>query len=318
MKVIISRTDKIGDVVLTLPVAGLIKKQYPEAYIYFLGSSYTAAVAEKSKYIDKFLNWSEIKASGELPKADYIIHVFPNSLVAKLAKERKIAIRIGTSHRIFHLWNCNKLINFTRKNSPLHEAQLNTKLLSPLRILGDFSKMELSNYIGWQKSTEPVEPQLLTQKINLIFHTKSKGSALEWPLVKYYETIKSLPGDQFQIFISGTLAEGALIRTELPAIFDLENVTDITGKFSLKNFITFIEKCDGLLACSTGPLHIAAVANIQCLGLYPSQRPMDAGRWGPLGAKSQIIEDAVPKTEGNLEIDVNEVVKILAKWKKLK
>lgn len=316
MKIIISRTDKIGDVVLTLPLAGIIKAKYPYAYIYFLGSSYTEAIVSKSKYIDEFLDWGEIKVSGALPAADYIIHVFPNKAVANLAKKKGIDTRIGTSHRIFHLWNCNKLVNFTRKNSPLHEAQLNTKLLAPFGISDIYSKQELSNFTGWQKSYKKTEA-LSTDKLNIIFHTKSKGSALEWPLEKYYETIKALPEGKFQIFVSGTSAEGAIIRSELSALFKLENVTDITGKFTLEEFITFIEQCDGLLACSTGPLHIASAADIQCLGLYPSQRPMDAGRWGPLGSRSQYLEDPNPKSEGDLEIKTSEVVRIVSSWKKL-
>ncbi len=315
MKVIISRTDKIGDVVLTLPLAGILKKKIPGVFLYFLGSSYTESIVKKSQHVDEFLNWNEISKSGDLPKADCIIHVFPNKKVAQLAAKKNIKLRIGTSHRVFHWWTCNKLVSFTRKNSPLHEAQLNTKLFSPLGIEEEYSLEQLDKFSGWQKSNKKSASELLTNKINVILHTKSKGSAMEWPLNSYKDVIDGLPRDQFQFFISGTADEGTIIRSELPAIFEAENVTDITGKFTLSSFIDFIEQCDGLLACSTGPLHIASIAGIQCLGLYPSVRPMHAGRWGPIGQQSAYLEDSTTAPD-QLQIDPGIVIERLKAWKK--
>ncbi len=317
MKILISRTDKIGDVVLTLPMVGIIKKHYPSSDVYFLGSSYTRHIIERCSYVDQFINWVEVSQSGELPEVDVIVHVFPNKSVALLAAKRNIKTRIGTSHRVFHWWTCNRLVSFTRKNSPLHESQLNLKLLTPLKINEQVSLDQIAEFTGWQKSKTSVGKDLLTDKFNLIMHMKSKGSAREWPLEKFLETIEELPKEEFHFFISGTEEEGGLIRSELPAIFEQENVTDITGKFSLEDFISFIEQCDGLLACSTGPLHIASAANIQSLGLYPTIKPMHAGRWGPIGKKSSFLEEISPSESGELNIQVSEVVAKLKKWKKM-
>ncbi|MBV6643040.1 MAG: glycosyltransferase family 9 protein [Cyclobacteriaceae bacterium] len=315
MKIIISRTDKIGDVVLTLPLAGIMKENIPGVFIYFLGSSYTEAIVKRSQHVDEFLNWNEISKTMDLPKADCIIHVFPNKKVAQLAAKRNIKLRIGTSHRIFHWWTCNKLVSFTRKNSPLHEAQLNTKLLAPLGIDKTYSLAELNIFSGWHKTREKRAHELLTDKINVILHTKSKGSAMEWPLNSYKDIIDGLPRDKFQFFISGTADEGTIIRSELPTIFEGENVTDITGEFTLNSFIDFIEQCDGLLACSTGPLHIASISGIQCLGLYPSVRPMHAGRWGPIGIQSSYLE-AESVNPNVLDITTNKVIGVLNTWVK--
>ena len=42
--ILIVRTDRVGDVVLTLPLAGLIKKRYPECRITFLVKGYTRSL----------------------------------------------------------------------------------------------------------------------------------------------------------------------------------------------------------------------------------------------------------------------------------
>ena len=60
-RIIVSRTDSIGDVMLTLPMLGVIKKHYPQTKIIFLGSNYTQAIAKACKNIDSFINWSELQ-----------------------------------------------------------------------------------------------------------------------------------------------------------------------------------------------------------------------------------------------------------------
>jgi heptosyltransferase-3 len=108
------------------------------------------------------------------------------------------------------------------------------------------------------------------KKFNVILHPKSKGSAKEWGLANYLQLIKLLPKDQFKIFISGTAEDGKLIGNTFD--FD-ENVVSLIGKLSLTDFIAFIAKTDGLVAASTGPLHIAAALNKKAIGLYAPKRP---------------------------------------------
>ena len=90
--ILISRTDSIGDVVLTLPMAGVIKKHFPECKIYFLGRTYTKSVIELSSHIDGFINYDEIVAANKkeqielikLLKIDTVVHVFPVKEIAQL------------------------------------------------------------------------------------------------------------------------------------------------------------------------------------------------------------------------------------------
>ena len=85
-KIIISRTDSIGDVILTVPLAGILKQKFPNSIISFLGKTYTKSIIDCCEHIDEFLNWDEIQKTGFLTEYDTIIHVFPNKVIAKLAK----------------------------------------------------------------------------------------------------------------------------------------------------------------------------------------------------------------------------------------
>lgn len=307
--ILLSRTDSIGDVILTLPLAGLLKEYLPGVKISFMGMPYTRDVIESCLHVDKFIDWSLLKSMNEPEAArqlqslsvDVIIHVFPCNEIAKLAYKARIPLRIGTTGRLYHWWYCNKRVAMSRKNSDLHESVLNLKLASPLIDTKKvtFHPQELSQYTGLQVSSpENTEITSLIDKsyINVILHPRSKGSAREWGIDNFAYLAMKLatrePGKAlkpFKVFISGTRAEGEMLKNE--GFFEKAgpHVIDVTGKFNLKEFMQFINACDAMIAGSTGPLHIASALNKIAIGLYPPIRPMHPGRWMPIGKQSDYI-----------------------------
>ena len=289
--IIISRTDSIGDVVLTLPVAKALKDKFPGITIAFLGKQYTKPVIEACENIDQFIDEkefliNEVLIKGKKPAA--ILHVFPASTIAKRASKLKIPLRIGTTNRLYHIYTCNKLVKLGRKNSDLHEAQLNLQLLRPFGIDTIFSLEEIAGMMGLANipTLKPEFSSLISAgKFNLILHPKSQGSAREWGLDNFSELISMLDKNRFQIFISGTEKERSLLLELLEK--QGQYVTDISGKMDLDQFIAFIDHCDGLVANSTGPLHIAAALGKYAFGIYAPMRPIHPGRWAPVGKNAQ-------------------------------
>lgn len=288
--VLISRTDSIGDVMLTLPLAKAIKEKYPSCRIYFLGRSYTKAVITACEYVDDFIDVSEYVSRKLLwtwGKPTAIIHVFPQAAIARRAKALKTPIRIGTINRLYHWFTCNRLVRLSRKNSDLHESQLNFALLKPLGIDLTPSLDSIGNMYGFT-NVAPLQPEwqqvLEPGKYHLILHPKSQGSAREWGLDNFQSLIHLLDPSRYQIFISGTEAERPSLQPLLDACKG--RVVDIIGKMDLTTFISFISKCDGLVSASTGPLHIAAALGKKAIGIYPPIRPMHPGRWAPIGPRA--------------------------------
>jgi len=296
-RILLSRTDNIGDVVLTLPLAGILKQYFPDSTIYFLGKKYTEPIIQLSQHIDHFLNWDELQLNDSEKKLhelkiDTIIHIFPQSRIARIAKKAKIKNRIGTSHRLYHWWTCNRLVPIGRKNSDLHEAQLNLQLLAPLGIPTSLPLDAFIPFYGIQNQNSPstILTHTNSKKYNLIFHPKSNQSAREWPASSYLQLAQLLDPNQFQIILTGTATERQLLNDECPELLQLPHVNDTMGQLSLSELIQLIQAADGLLAASTGPLHIAAALGKQAIGLYPSIRPVHPGRWSPLGKQAIVLE----------------------------
>lgn len=319
--ILISRTDSIGDVVLTLPMCGVLKKNYPDCKIIFLGRNYTLPILKRCKHIDEVISFdtlekhspSELVGFFKTKNITAFVHVFPNKDLATAAKKTNIDYRIGTYRRLFHFFTCNKKVNLKRKSSNSHEAQLNIKLLNPLGITTDFDLSEIPDLYGFDltRKTTTDFSFLDANKIKIILHPKSKGSAKEWSFQNFSELISLLDKSKYQLFFSGTEQEGDLFRKEL--IEKNSEVTDLTGKYSLDEFIDFISCCDGLVSASTGPLHIAAALNKKAIGLYTNIRPMFPTRWGPLGKKAIALTETENTQTNSLSISAKIVFDELEK-----
>jgi len=292
-RILLSRADSLGDVVLTLPMAGVIKQHYPKTEIFFLGKEYTRPLIEACSHIDHFLDINTYKNDPEVLRKlriDTAIHVFPNKEIAALVKQAGIPKRIGTTGRLYHWLSCNQLIPISRRRSQLHEAQLNLKLLAGIGIRKPFSLEDIPSFYGLN-GILPLQPEhqalLHHDKCNLILHPLSAGSAREWGLDNFSALAGLLPMEKFRIFITGTAKEGEVIRRS--GICDLPGIIDMTGKFTLQELMSFIAAADALVAASTGPLHIAAALGKTAIGIYPPIRPMHPGRWAPLGKKANYL-----------------------------
>lgn len=307
-RILISRTDAIGDVTLTLPMCGYLKHLLPHAKIIFLGRTYTAPVIACSESIDEFLNYDEIKALEPYYQIDFlkskafdiILHVFPNKEIASLARKAGIPVRIGTLNRVYHWFTCNKLIKLSRRNSLLHEAQLNIIFLKSfglktIPLLNDLAKYY--NFIPPDILPEAFIQKINKDKFNLIIHPKSHGSGKEWSLDNYASLIKQLPEQAFQIIVTGSQKEKVILKDWISSL--PKHVIDLTGQMTLSELISFISRVNGLLAAGTGPLHLSALAGIHTLGLFPKDRAINAKRWAPIGNKAEFIEST-----GN---DLNEI-----------
>jgi len=320
--VAISRTDSIGDVVLTLPLAGIIKAQWPACRIVFIGKTYTEQVIRACRHIDDFFNFDEWFALGKAQRvnslrglnADAIIHVFPQPALAKAAAAAQIPTRIGNGRRVVHWLTCNKRPWFSRKNSALHEAQLNALLLRPLSLEWKFYLNAIPPLYGLQpvgKTFPEADLELAKGRKLIVLHPGSRGSAVEWGIANFASLCEMLDSSRYVIALTGTAAERSLIpEQDFP--WNRPGVIDMMGKLSLSELMSFLQKADFVVAASTGPLHIASALGKNVVGLYSPKQPIWPRRWSPVGINaSWITAPAHPSAGEPLEISPGEVYALI-------
>lgn len=298
--IIIARIDNIGDVILTLPLAALLKKAFPSCRVTLLTRNYAQAIVLSSQWVDDWLSWDDLSklpaddAAKQLSVtgADVIIHVLGNEELAKIACKANIRYRIGflDKHLLYNKKYCNFLPYYPRRGrDKTHHALFPLLCLKFFGLKTRYSLSELTPLTQLTPSNSlPAEFADLLDKsrFNLILHPGSNANATEWSAENFKLLINSLPADKFKIFISGSGAEEQRFADLIAAC---PQAVNLINKMPLTAFISFIARCDGLVACSTGPLHIAAAVGIHCLGLFVPQRHRDIRCWQPLGPKAEYI-----------------------------
>ncbi|MCX7728308.1 MAG: glycosyltransferase family 9 protein [Bacteroidia bacterium] len=295
--ILVSRTDSIGDVILTIPLTFQLKKLFPQNKVVFLCTSYTQPILKHIQTIDTTINYNDLtslplnhqKQIFQQHSIYASIIAFPSYEITRLMYQTNVPYRVATSHRWYSWIFCNQRVSFSRKNSNLHEAQLNFKLLEPFGYTNTPSLSEISDMYQFKTLTplpETIKQKLHPDKFKVILHPKSKGSAREWKIENYIQLIKHLDSSKYQVIITGT-------KNELPALQPIfkecSDVLNLVGETSLDELISLINECDALIAASTGTLHMAAILGKHTIGIYPPIRPMHPGRWAAIGKNVKIF-----------------------------
>jgi len=285
--IVIIRPDHIGDLVLTLPMAWLLKKYYPDVKVEFLVSGYNGSVIKYAGYVDNFWEITDSdgqrKAIGdiawEMEKRNYDIAIFakPDFAIAFAAYIAGITLRVGTSRRAYSSF-FNVKVNLSRRYSNMHELDLNLKLLEPFRIKIGQGEINPVLNIDLRKVSHSVIDKLSNDYV--IIHPGSKGSAANWPAKYYKELIERLKGN-INIVITGQ---------EPIDISPGGNIINLANKTTFDELMNIIYNCRLFISGSTGPIHIAAALGKPVLGLYPCHPVLGPHRWAPRGSHVTVMK----------------------------
>lgn len=330
MKILLVRTDNIGDLVVTLPLVELIKQDNPEHKIWFLVQDYAVPVIDVCPGIDGCLSFTRLsslarkKAVKEIKAQnfDIAIVVHPNCAASRLLWKARIPKRVGTYRRLYHLIHCNRWVNLARSGSKQHEGVLNTRLLKP--VFPAAVRESLDNFplpkLKVTQSYPNVERIRDKGRKAIILHPGSNGHGREWALERWQALAEKLDPMQYQIFVTGARSEAARFScASWP-----DSVENIMGQLSLVEFIALISRAHGLIAGSTGPVHLAGALGIHALALQSSSPGRGPWRWKPLGEKAEFIT-VIPSCEGTCTqescpcieaIEVTHVMERIKAWVK--
>jgi len=286
----------LGDVVAALPMAGAIKAACPSAHISFICRCYSAPVAMASQHVDAVLDADQARDDSTIlaeARLDVLLNPFPYIDIARSAARVGVPVRVGNLRRGARVRWCNRFVFYGRSRSGLHEAALNLRDLRSLGLRLSPSIGEMARLAGITR-IEPLAAEhrslLAPDRFHLIVHPKTNANAREWPLGHFLTLARMLSSERVQLILTGTAADREIVRAACPELWGQANVTDAFGRFGLSQLMAFIAAADGLVAASTGPLHLAAVLGIHALGIYSGHAGMTAWRWFPLGPKGEAVQ----------------------------
>ncbi len=217
-----------------------------------------------------------------------IIFAYPDARLMRYF--RNAPLKIATSHRFVSWLYCNRIINFSRKKSLLHEAQLNFHLLRGIGINYIPSFEEIIEMVSQNALETREKPPVDT--FNVVIHPHSGGHTVEWGFNNFMQLSEILVSshDNIRITIVGSKAERAAFR-DVPLH---PRIVDIRGETTPQQLIDAIKKADLFIGNSSGPMHIAGILHKKVVAFFPPVRWLSSRRWSPLTPHSIIFEPAGP------------------------
>ena len=293
--ILVVRTDRIGDVILTLPTIEALKLNLPNAHIAMLLSSYTASLVEGIADVLTYNREIALKPFFEMlaelrrARFDVAVVAFPRFRIALLLWLAGIPLRIGTGYR-WYSFLFNRKIFEHRKNVEKHEAEYNVSLLKGLGCTVS-SMPEVKLVISQQerKTASDIRHSLGISDIDclILLHPGSGGSARDWKPENFAHLATALKKRGYYVVVTGGKAEAELVQSVAQDAG--EGVKAFVSYLSLKEFAAFIQTAKLFVANSTGPLHIAAAVGTPVIGFYAPVHVMSPKRWGPLTDKKVIF-----------------------------
>jgi len=302
--ILVVRTDKIGDVVLTTPAIAALRKRYPKARITGVVSLVAAEIYRGSPHLDAtivldpalysgFLGFWRLVRKLRAEKAQAVVVFQANMRVGLAVLFSGARFRIGPLSK----WWSWIFYNYGRRQSrssvEMHEADYNIQLLRELgiNVADTWEKTYLTvNEESRREATRFFVEKGLSRRFKTVaIHPGMAGSALNWP-ESHYITLGRRLVRRYNVLVTGGPGEGALVERVFQGIArqqsyspDSPTFTKYVGEKGLAEAIALIDQCDGVVAPSTGPMHLAVALGKTVVSVFPPIKVQSAVRWGPYG-----------------------------------
>jgi heptosyltransferase-3 len=287
-RILIVRTDRLGDVLLTTPVAAALREYFPQAKLIWLVRPYAAPLLEQSPDVDEVLSdaGSSVGAlSGTLQERhfDAAIVAYPRWRTSWAVYRAGIPLRIGPASKPYSVL-FNRRIWQHRSEGKKHEADYNLELLEPLGVpFKRFATKLVLSEEDRRKARERLQGRRVSFLQPLVFlHPGSGGSSGCWPLSHFMALGDLLQEQGCDVVVTagpGETYQAAMIEQmrRTPTFL-------VAGSMDVREFAALLSWANVLVTNSTGPLHMAVALGVPTVSIYSPIPTCHPQRWGPYPA----------------------------------
>jgi heptosyltransferase-2 len=303
-KIVIMRTDRIGEVLLSTIAVDAVRKQYPVSSVTFVTSAYskpliegrddldeviTADTKSKKKWIVKAVQLASVLRKR---KFDLAIILNPHKMLHLAVFLAGIPCRAGYSRKWGFL--LNRKIRDERGEGKKHEVEYTMDLLRSLGI----EEMEPVLHLPVEERAEGSITKIFSKKgIDpdkpvIAIHPGSSNPVKIWSSDSYAELVRKVKTElNCNVVILGTaderiLSEDIIKKANRGAI-------NLVGDLDLKELAALLARSALFIGNDTGPMHMAAALGVPVIAIFRQEAP-GAGptRWRPWGEGHVVFHES--------------------------
>lgn len=300
--ILITETDRIGDVILSLPVYKSIKLNKGKTKIVALVRNYTKDIFKDFKYVDDVMSFSHLDNKEEKNRLiegikeqnfDTALLLHPNYTLAQIIHRSGIPDIFSYGWKWYQYLFTQVIIQHRSKNLK-HQLEYNLDLLKLLKINKGVLDIRLkSNAQDLKFINDFLNKKNLLKKTLIGIHPGSGHSSLNLPPHQYVELIEKIKRkfNKTQILITGTEQDKGII--EYIAYNTKVALNPMPLNLSLGQLIALISKMKLFISNSTGPMHIASALRIPVVAFFSPVFIHSPIRWGPYWGNKLVIKPEI-------------------------
>lgn len=301
-RILITRADRLGDLILSTAVFPEVRKKFPKAWIAALTFLENREILEGNPYLDEVILYDKSGSEKGLfgnyqfakklaaKKFDLVIHLHATNRMHQLTWLAGIPVRIGWDRR--STWALTKAYPDVKKEGLKHEAEYNFELLEALGIP---VPKKLETHLQFPlRGGNSLDALLRHHKIPegkpwIVLGASASCPSKRWPAERFGYLADEISKKYPAIFLGiGTVKERPLmeqIKTNTKAPF-----YDLSGKMSLGMLTALIKRAALLVSNDSGPVHMASAVGTPVVAIFGRNQPgLSPTRWKPLGEKSSVV-----------------------------
>ena len=324
MRVAVVRLTSLGDVVHTLPVAAALRRYRPDDHIVWIVEEHEQQLLLGNPCVDHVLvaplrRWRRLVSTGRIRRVLGEVRAFHTALrsfhidaaldvqgwghkTSPIVALTRAPIRIGFS-RPYARDGLSPLFTTVQVTPPpkaLHIVDQNLALLRPLGIESPAAEFVLP---PWPDAEHRVSAWMtehgLRPRAFIALLPSTRGHKKLWPAQAYAKAADALAAaTALPIVVAG----GPVDMPILTAVARMAPGALVYAPDAISDLAVLLDRSRAVVGNDTGPLHLAAAANVPTLGLFG---PTSGARNGPYGPTGRFIQS---RTTRMTDISQEEVV----------
>ena len=305
-RIVLSRPDRIGDVILSTACVEPVRNRFPDAELFFLAAPEMSDLLEENPSLNGLILlpsptmrfWSRVKTLASQIKArdiTILVHLQPDRLVAWAGWLARVPLRVGFARGWPRLLTHS--VPYRKQFGEKHESRFAFELLN---LIGVEEPEHLSADIYPTKSARDTLPEDLAGQSNgakmAVFHLGAYGHKIGLPLdLMLRIALWLIESYGWEIVLIGGEDEGPVGENFCRRLREKSKIVwNLIGRLNLAQTAWLLQKTRLFIGRDSGPAHLAAAMCCPTITLFGAPRPVDsARRWSPLGPRTIIVENSV-------------------------
>lgn len=303
MKLLLTRTDRLGDTILASPVWRSLGKAHrdmeihlvaAEPYLPLLSSDPAlkrayALPAGDDRGIDELA--AELSSQG----FDAMVALYVDRDVARLVRRTKVPLKAGPLSKVRTWFLFNRPVRQRRSRSVEHEADYNRQLVET----AGFACPPVSPRITLAPETSREREGFLRELLGegtdappVVIHPGMGGSARNWPAERYLELARAILEErEGQVVVTGTDGDGEFLGPLME--FRHPRLVSTVGRLGLFDLALLISRAALFIGPSTGPMHLATALETPVVTIFSPLKVQHPRRWGPYLSRGTVLYPTV-------------------------